>query len=169
MYHKEQKSMLQYQYREKNFYFDTSIFTVEDFTDLYGYFQSPLYFTHCLDLIKEEFQFLENIENEASKQISDYSNGMPTCSIHVRRTDYLNSPNYHPTCSVEYYEASKKILLNSTMGNIKFLLFGDDLNWIEDNLLDNNSVIVSGNSGPVDMCLMSKCNAHIIANSSFSW
>ena len=38
-----------------------------------------------------------------------------------------------------------------------------------DGVFTDNSVIVSGNSGPVDMCLMSKCNAHIIANSSFSW
>ena len=30
-------------------------------------------------------------------------------------------------------------------------------------------MISEGNDADVDMCLMSKCNYHIIANSSFSW
>ena len=30
-------------------------------------------------------------------------------------------------------------------------------------------MIAEGNSGYVDMCLMTLCSGHIIANSSFSW
>ena len=30
-------------------------------------------------------------------------------------------------------------------------------------------MIAEGNSGYVDMCLMTMCSYHIIANSSFSW
>ena len=165
----EQKNKIKFQYKEPSFYFRTNVFMIEDFTDLYGFFQSPLYFQHCFNIVREEFEFKDEIETEALRQVSKYSAGIPTCSIHIRRTDYLNSPDYHPACSLEYYNSAKDLVMRSANGNIKFLLFGDDYEWIKDNLLDENSVIVSGNSGALDMCLMSKCNAHIIANSSFSW
>ena len=83
--------------------------------------------------------------------------------------DYLTTPEYHPTCTVDYYNQAKKIVKNSRNIKIKFLIFGDDKEWIENNLIDEDSIYIEGNSGPVDMCMMSMCNAHIIANSSFSW
>ena len=52
---------------------------------------------------------------------------------------------------------------------MKFLCFGDDHEWISENLIDDNSELVSGNSPEVDFCMMSMCDAHVIANSSFSW
>ena len=58
---------------------------------------------------------------------------------------------------------------NSTYKKVKFLLFGDDYDWIEKNIFDDDCVIIKNNSAEIDMCLMSMCNAHIIANSSFSW
>ena len=34
---------------------------------------------------------------------------------------------------------------------------------------DDRFLVAEGNSPYVDMCLMSLCEGHIIANSSFSW
>ena len=164
----EDKKNIQFQYREPNFYFNTSIFAIQDFTDLYGYFQSPLYFQHCFDFIKSEFTFKDNIVLDAKKQLASYKSSAPVCSIHVRRTDYLNSPDYHPACTINYYEKAKSLILNSN-SDVTFLVFGDDHDWIRENLLDKRSVLVTRNDGKTDMCLMSLCDAHIIANSSFSW
>ena len=163
------KSKIKFQYREPSFYFNTNFFKIEEGTDLYGYFQSPLYFLHCLSEIEDEFKFKDNIYLDASNQYREKSEGFPTCSIHVRRTDYLKTPGYHPTCSLEYYEKAKEIVKSSSNVKIKFLIFGDDKEWINNNLIDEDSVYIEGNTGPVDMCMMSICNAHIIANSSFSW
>ena len=58
---------------------------------------------------------------------------------------------------------------NATNNNVTFLCFGDDLQWVEENLKDSDCVIVSGNTPELDLRLMSMCNIHIIANSSFSW
>mgnify|MGYP001223771566 CR=1 FL=1 len=165
----EVKSKIKFQYREPSFYFNTNLFNVGSGTDLHGYFQSPLYFLHCLEELKEEFKFNDEIFSSASKQYDEIKQGTLTCSIHVRRTDYLKTPEYHPTCSLSYYKKAKNIVEQSSNERVKFLVFGDDQEWIENNLLDKNSVFIKGNSGPVDMCMMSMCNAHIIANSSFSW
>jgi len=165
----EVKKEIKFQYKEPSFYFNTNFFNAGTKTDLYGYFQSPLYFLHCLNELEKEFNFRDEIRLEAAEQYERYRDNLPTCSIHVRRTDYLKTPEYHPTCSIDYYNNAKNIIKNSSNAKIKFLVFGDDKKWIEDNLLDEDSFFVEGNPGPLDMCMMSMCNAHIIANSSFSW
>jgi hypothetical protein len=49
------------------------------------------------------------------------------------------------------------------------MVFSDDIEWCKENLQLENSTFVSTDSDYVDLCLMSMCNHHIIANSSFSW
>ena len=51
------------------------------------------------------------------------------------------------------------------------MVFSDDPEWCKQQELfkDDRFMIAEGNSGYVDMCLMSLCSDHIIANSSFSW
>ncbi len=165
----EEVSKLKYRYVEPDFDFSPGIFLSQDFTDLYGYFQSPIYFADAFDYLKEDFEFLDNIKATAQYHINNLRQGTPICSIHVRRGDYLEKKDYHPPCSLEYYQKAKDIANKSTGGNVKFLCFGDDHDWISKNLLDDQSVLVTGNTAEVDFCMMSMCDAHIIANSSFSW
>ena len=40
---------------------------------------------------------------------------------------------------------------------------------IQELFADDRFMIAEGNSGWTDMCLMTMCKGHIIANSSFSW
>ncbi len=165
----EDVNKLKFVYQEPDFQFHPSLFLVDDFTDLRGYFQSPIYFGNCFEIIKSAFTFKEDINFTAMFEMQKYFDGRPMCSLHVRRGDYLEKSNYHPPCSLDYYNKSKDEIIRAAKGNVKFLLFGDDHQWIRDNLVDENSVLVEGNSPEVDMCMMSKCAAHIISNSSFSW
>ena len=50
------------------------------------------------------------------------------------------------------------------------VIFSDDIKWCKNNMkwLPENTVYME-NDLNVDLCVMSWCNAHIIANSSFSW
>ena len=52
-----------------------------------------------------------------------------------------------------------------------YYIFSDDPEWCRNNLLSDNSTIVSSPSDDkwTDMSLMSCCKHHIIANSSYSW
>ena len=51
------------------------------------------------------------------------------------------------------------------------IIFTDDPKWCnEQNIFSDDRFLISeGSSNYVDMCLMSMCSSHIIANSSFSW
>ena len=51
------------------------------------------------------------------------------------------------------------------------VVFSDDPSWCHGNefFVDDKFIISENNDADFDMCLMSKCKYHIIANSSFSW
>ena len=56
----------------------------------------------------------------------------------------------------------------STFKSVKFLVFSDDLEWCKNNL--PSGVLYSTASDQFeDMCAMTLCDSHIVANSSFSW
>lgn len=138
---------------------------------LSGYFQSELYFKEYTDDIRNlfdidsiTFDFL--VSNFATKHCKIDLVVDDTCSIHVRRGDFLNLPNHHPQQGMDYYmKAAKKIGLDK-----KFLIFSDDINWCKENFPDmDNFIFVEGLKDYEDLYLMSLCKHNIICNSSFSW
>ena len=84
----------------------------------------------------------------------------------TRRTDYITNSN-HSTLELDYYESA----LSNFDSDATILVFSDDPDWCNQQELfsDDRFMIAEGNSGYVDMCLMTLCSGHIIANSSFSW
>jgi hypothetical protein len=96
-------------------------------------------------------------------------------SIHIRRGDYVSNPSaaaVHGICSLEYYEAAIQFIASRTDQPF-FFVFSDDPQWAKNNLKTKHPTYFveedGTNKGAADMCLMSTCNHHIIANSSFSW
>jgi hypothetical protein len=150
-------------FEEIQFHFDEKVFITEDFTDFKGYFQTEKYFEHCKDKVRENFTFKPEIQQKADNWIEPYKQ-YNLVSLHVRRTDYINQPNYHTLCTLDYYKSAISLFTNA-----KFMVFSDDIEWCKENLQLENSTFVSTDSDYVDLCLMSMCNHHIIANSSFSW
>ena len=59
----------------------------------------------------------------------------------------------------------------SMLPNVPVVIFTDDPKWaLEEEMFESDKFYVSdGNDNLFDMCFMSMCNYHIIANSSFSW
>ena len=143
---------------------------------LTGYWQSEKYFENHSDLIRKDFSFpaADSPDNQAIQQRIQQSNSV---SIHIRRGDYVNNPAtlaVHGVCSLPYY-AQAISLLREHLTNPYFLVFSDDIEWVKNNvstLLPDSHEYVSNNQGDAsfsDMQLMSQCQHHIIANSSFSW
>ncbi|MCJ7649978.1 MAG: alpha-1,2-fucosyltransferase [Candidatus Lokiarchaeota archaeon] len=134
-----------------------------DNINLSGYFQTEKYFSHIADSIREDFTFKSEILNPC-KEAFDFDE---VISLHVRRTDYVKKSVDHPPCSLEYYEEA----LSKFDSNLPVLIFSDDINWCKDqNLFKPDKFMISESKwNLVDMCLMSMCSHHIIANSSFSW
>jgi len=154
-------------YAEKEFAFDGSIFLVPDNVDLHGYFQSGYYFGHCDDFIRKEFEFKDEIKEKAKNFLSQFSN-TPLCSVHVRRGDYKNLSHYHTNLGSEYYVPACSLVYQN-IPNVKFLVFSDDPDWCKDAFKDERFIVVDTKDDALDLCIMSQCLAHVIANSSFSW
>ena len=134
-------------------------------TKMVGYFQSEKYFSHN----RKQTLDLFSIDNETNQfLISKYGELLnnKTCSLHVRRGDYLRLSEFHPPQSVDYYKKSVEMVGE----DFHFLIFSDDINWCKENLsFIKNKTFIEGNDDYQDLYLMSMCENNIIANSSFSW
>ena len=128
-----------------------------------GYFQSEKYFQKnkekILDLFHidhKDISFLyEKHKNIDLKNI---------VSIHVRRGDYLNSPDIHPVCKKEYYEKAMQ-----SFPNKNFLFVSQDIEWVKNNFKGTNIFYSENNNEILDLTLQTICSDNIIANSTFSW
>jgi hypothetical protein len=156
-----------YRFEEPQFGYFDSIFFAPDKTDIHGYFQSPSYFRHCAPVLKKELTFGEEIQKKAEERMKIFS-GEKTCSLHVRRGDYLNRSHYHTNLGSDYYQKAINIIIQN-FGKVKFLIFSDDIEWCRSVFSGPEFHLVSAGEESTEMCMMSMCNIHIIANSSFSW
>ena len=149
---------------EGSFTFDQDLFdNCEDNVNLYGYFQSEKYFKHIEDEIREDFTFVDDILNPCKEAFgSDEMVG-----LHIRRSDYLQKQDYHPLCTQEYYKEA----LSKFSDTIPVVIVSDDPAWCaKQELFEPDRFLISeSNDNLVDMCILSLCKYHIIANSSFSW
>ena len=161
----------EYIIRGSNIYNETSfnyseIPNIQGDVYLNGYFQSELYFKDFSKEIKEQFSFPEEYINTIKEKYSNYFS-LKTCSIHVRRGDYVQNPNIHPTQNLNYYmKAIKKMPEDSI-----FLIFSDDIQWCKENFPDlpEKFFFIEGNKDYEDLAMMTMCDHNIICNSSFSW
>lgn len=107
-------------------------------------------------------------------------------AIHVRRTDYLENPERFPQLTPHYYQSALKAI-REVVGETRVLVFSDDVAWCRENQeewfgTEGETVFVEGHVRPIapaertsppedilDLWLMAHCDAHVVANSSFSW
>lgn len=131
-----------------------------------GYFHSHLYFhdinNEIIDLFSDE-----NTIKKIKEKYNDLLENKITCSIHVRRGDYLNLQNLHPTQNMNYYLKAVKLMPKETV----FLIFSDDIFWCKESFPDipEKFIFIQNEYDYEDLYLMSLCTNNIIANSSFSW
>jgi|LauGreDrversion4_2_1035121.scaffolds.fasta_scaffold449434_2 hypothetical protein len=156
---------VKYKAIEKQFNYNAGIFGILDDTDICGYFQSEKYFVKYRQDILQEFKFKSDIENQAKDIRSITKNRV--ISLHIRMGDYVNQQQNHPVCSIDYYKEALTHLPEDCL----LFIFSDETEKASDMFksLNRPFVIPDTNNKYVDMCLMSLCDYHIIANSSFSW
>jgi hypothetical protein len=151
---------------------------------LYGYWQSYKYFDSVKDTIFrwiKHDEIRETVYNDYSTYFnSEYS----VISMHFRIGDYKLHPDCHPILPKEYYYKSLQYIKekqNNINNNIttKVLYFCE----AEDNetvleiigylqMLFEDTIFIKVDDTIPDwkqMIIMSLCDYHIIANSSFSW
>lgn len=150
---------------EKKFNYNPGIFGILDDTDICGYFQSEKYFLNYRQDILKEFEFKSCIKQKAEEIRSITKNDL--ISLHIRLGDYVKQQQNHPVCDISYYEEA----LNQVPDDCLVCIFSDDVPQAMEIFknLKRKTFYPETNDKFVDMCLMSMCNYHIIANSSFSW
>jgi hypothetical protein len=138
-----------------------------------GFFQSEKYFKHCENEIRHHFTLKNKWVKYIRKKYPHLNEN--TCSIHVRRGDYLKElENHedlrvHPIQPVSYFEKAAKELYGEGIKNIHFIICSDDIEWCKKNFEFPTMTFVEGEKDVVDMFIMSMCQDNIIVNSSFSW
>ena len=143
---------------------------------LQGYWQSERYFSDYADTIRQDFQFPDLNPKDKNYSFLHDILGSESISVHVRRGDYVKygaANMFSGICDLSYYQRAIKYFQDNT-AKPKFYFFSEDPDWIQENLLavELDGTMISGNSDEnswKDMCLMSRCKHHIVANSSFSW
>ena len=166
---------------EKEFKFnELPIFNNKIPVKLYGYFQSPKYFEKQYDniikLLDLETKQLNIFQKEFFIQNTD-----TFVSLHFRIGDYKTPQHshFHPIQTIDYYEKAIKYITDHVDKPVNIMYFCED-----EDVMQVNDIIkelkklhpkVSFERGGVkledweQMLLMSCCDHHIIANSTFSW
>ena len=149
---------------------------------LCGCFQSERYFKDIEHEVREAYRFrnvvvpeeirggIETYERQIGESLS--------VSIHIRRGDYLDAADvYGGICTDAYYNQAIRYMIKK-YENPSFFVFTNDTFWAEkwcevrERETGKRFTVIKGTdeeTGYIDLMLMSRCKAHIIANSSFSW
>jgi hypothetical protein len=160
--------------REASFDYDPSVRHLRGRVYLDGYWQSPRYFEDGADAIRAELTSPRPLGAHDVKVLDLIRHG-PSVSVHVRRADYVTNASAAEllgTCAPDYYERACDVVASRVPG-IRFFVFSDDVNWSRTALRFPGPTTFVGHNGPdtafQDLRLMSLCDHHVIANSSFSW
>lgn len=151
---------------------------IEEHKDGYyiGNWQWYKYFDHIKEDILKAFSFKESLDRRNQELQDLLLHRDCSVSLHIRRGDYLNSPQYAAICDKAYYAKAIELVRKKIDGKKHFAIFSNDTQWCVEHIVpmlgSADATVVDWNMGYdsyKDMRLMSACRVNIIANSSFSW
>lgn len=136
-----------------------------------GYWQSEAYFASIRGTIQHHFNF-KPLLGRQNRELLTKIEAQPSCSVHIRRGDYVGHSELGGICDAAYYKRALDEL-DLRHPNCPLLVFSDDIEFSKDLLKDRKNIHFCdwnrGSDNWMDMELMCRCTHHIIANSSFSW
>lgn len=162
--------------KEPHYHFDPSVLEAKaSFLNLKGYWHSEKYFKSAEKVIREELRFSNLVGANFDFYKNEICRSEYPVSVHIRRGDYVNHPEFSKTfgfIGLEYYEKAMQ-LIHAKFSNCRFFIFTDDKPWVQENFKNKRDLTFVDNMGfdadLDDLHLMKLCKHNIIANSSFSW
>ena len=167
-------------YLRENSMYQPEIFDKDDCL-LEGYWSADRYYADILPDLREKFDFIPLLEADPDKntridEVKSIIDAAPfSCSVHIRRGDYLKpgiSDLFGGVSTDEYYDAAFEFIRDEHP-DVRFFIFSDDPDYVSAKYgKAPDCTAVDVNHGPdslFDIYLMSLCDAHICANSSFSF
>jgi hypothetical protein len=162
--------------------YDETLFSLDSNTNynLVGRFDLYTYWYDAIGKEVAQWRYQPYLQKQAEERMSEikavFGNNNPLVSIHMRRGDYL-LPQYS-FCNLdhEYYEAA---LIDHFLPieNYNFVVFSNDIAYAKE-MLDGDNIFfiepiggekICTDSEKEDLALLSLCDHHITANSSYSW
>lgn len=148
---------------------------------LFGYFQSYKYFCSFEQHIYSLIGISDHLSS-IKREFADLFQDRTTVSMHFRLGDYKTKQQYHPIMSYEYYNNAFNYILSKNKTHVhpmRVLYFCEKednayVNDMIDRMHESNQTVefIKVDDTICDwkqMLIMSACDNHIIANSSFSW
>lgn len=145
------------------------IYNIQDETDVRGYFQSFIYYKECKEDYINFLKFKNIHVDEAYKKYESIKAkyGLPTTSIHYRRTDFLEPNNEHIHGNLSKYKYYENVF-SSIKDECVYLIFSDDIEWCKNNVKQKNIEYIELDQYK-SLFLMTLCDYNVISNSTFSW
>lgn len=158
---------------EQTYAYDDTITRHKPPLYLDGYWQTEQYFQASAAQLRQEICLRTEYNALPGALVANIQKTLAV-AVHVRRGDYVSNPTtnqFHGTSPVAYYQAAFDYMTQH-LDQPHFFIFSDDIAWVQQNLSIPQPVTVVSNGRLQDyeeLMLMSLCQHHIIANSSFSW
>jgi len=155
--------------------YDPKINQVKKNTYLIGYWQSEKFFLDYKKEIRSDFTFNIPLTGKNLEIYQEISETPSSISLHIRRGDYLSKKNLsiHGGCSQAYYQNAVRRISVICSNTPTIFVFSDEPAWVSENLKFSYPYKIIGHNFPEkgieDLRLMTICDHHVIANSSFSW
>ena len=135
--------------------------------NLKGYYQSQKWFDHCVPDIVANFEFKKEFK-EATWIKAKLPDGKKNIVIQIRRTDYVNNPNYYQL-PIRFYIMALFDNFPDWM-DCNIVLVSDDINYCRNHFgCLPNAYFIDGFTDIEQVCVMSLCDGFIIANGTFGW
>lgn len=140
-----------------------------------GYWQSPTYFEGIRAEIRQELTPPIPVGSGAAR-VLDEAGDEPLIAVHVRRGDYVQRRGvsaFHGARSADYFHRAVHSIVDRTGDRASVVVLSDDPAWADANLRFRVRTIHAELQHPLPtveaLAVMSRCQHHVIANSSFSW
>ena len=161
--------------QKEHAFFDPAILNVRGNILLVGRWESEKYFADVAHDIRAAFKFRYSLAGDAEK-IAEEIKKTNSISLHVRRGDFVKFEKVTKAMGeigAPYYEGAIAYIA-SHVKDPHFFVFSNDVAWAKDNIKTGlpTTFLDGGSAGPKDafhLELMSLCEHHIVANSTFSW
>ena len=140
-------------------------------------------YTYWYDSIGKEiasWKYQPHLQTQAEQRMGEikakFGNNNPVVSIHIRRGDYLLPQYSFCELDADYY--TQAIVDNFLpIEDYNFLVFSNDISYAKELFEGDNIYFIDpiggekicSDSEKEDLALMSLCDHHITANSSYSW
>lgn len=139
---------------------------------LNGYFQTEKYFKNAEKLLRLDYRFKKEIEDEVNFYFKKYLEKDPV-SIIVRdyndQFDYPGCERNHRNLPIEYFYEAIEMMGKDRI----YMICSNNIDLCKRYFKGDNFIFNDVNSkiekGFFDLCVSSKCEDHIVSNSTFSW